>query len=173
MHTRHYVWAALALAAFGLVGCDDAPEDGRATIAVTLNSGSPIESDVSDGGVVFEDLIPASFFSRAFNAYITSPRGDVVIEKYRITWERTDGGSGVLAPREETVNIFVPLGTTVSTSIRLVTWEDKSGPVLGPLVNSLNTVGMRATVEFTCRELGTESEVKTSASASVNFADTV
>lgn len=173
MRKRQYVWAALALAALGFVGCDDAPEEGRATIAVMLNGGSPIESDVSDGGLVFEDLITAAFASRAYNKFITAPRGDVLIEKYRITWERTDGGSGVLSPREETTNLYLPIDGSATGSIRLVTWQDKTGPVLAPLVGTMNTVGMRCTVEFTAREVGTEAEVKTSVSASVNFADTV
>ena len=173
MRKRHYVWAALALAALGFVGCDDAPEEGRSTIAVTLNGGVPLESDVSDGGIIFEDLIDAAFVSRAFNKFITAPRGDVIVESYRITWERTDGGTGVLPPREETVNLYLPLEDPTITSIRLVTWQDKTGPILSPLVGTLNVVGMRCTVEFTARELGTESEVKTKASVSVNFADTV
>jgi hypothetical protein len=172
MHKRQLVWAALALAALAFVGCDDAPEDGRATVAVTLNGGAPIESDVSDAGVVFEDFITASFFSRAYNAFVTPPRGDIIIESYRVVWERTDGGTGTLASREETLNLFVPLGSSVTTSIRLVTWADKTGPVLSPLVGSLNTITMSARIEFTAREVGTESEVKTAASASVNFADT-
>jgi hypothetical protein len=175
MRKRHYGWAVLALASLGFVGCDDAPEEGRATIAVTLNGGSPIESDVSDGGVIFEDLIAAAFLSRSYNKFITEPRGDVIIEKYRITWERTDGGSGVLSPREETTNFYVPINESAPTNgtIRLVTWADKTGPVLAPLVGTLNTVEMRCTVEFTAREVGTEAEVKTSVSASVHFADTV
>jgi hypothetical protein len=174
MHKRHIASAALVvLAAIGFIGCDDAPEEGRATIAVTLNDGGPIESDVSDGGVVFEDFIPADFFSRAFNQFITAPRGDVIIESYRITWERTDGGSGTLSPREESLNLYLPLDDTVATSIRLVTWNDKSGTVLAPLVGTTNTVTMKVTIEFTCREVGTEAETKTAASATVHFADTV
>lgn len=174
MHKRHIASAALLLfAAIGFVGCDDAPEEGRATVAVTLNDGGPIESDVSDGGVIFEDFIPADFFSRPYNEFITAPRGDVIIESYRVTWERTDGGSGTLSPREETLNVYLPINNTVSTAVRLVTWDDKTGSILAPLVGTTNTVTMKVTVEFTCRELGTESEVKTGASATVHFADTV
>ena len=83
-----------------------------------------------------------------------------------------DGGTGTLATREETVNIFVPVGDQVTASIRLVTWADKTGPVLLPLVGGGGTIAMRANIEFTAREPGTESEVKTAASATVNFADT-
>ncbi len=174
MHKRHIASAALLLfAAIGFVGCDDAPEEGRATIVVTLNGGSPIESDVSADSLVFEDFVPVDFFSRAFNEFITAPRGDVIIETYRVTWERTDGGSGTLSPREESLNLYLPLNGSVSTTIRLVTWDDKSGPVLGPILGTNNIVTMKVTVEFTCREPGTESETKTSASATVKFADTV
>ena len=174
MHKRHIASAALLLfAAIGFVGCDDAPEEGRALITVTMNDGAPIESDVSDGGVVFEDFIPVDFLSRPFNSFITAPRGDVIVETYRVTWERTDGGSGTLSPREETLNLYVPLESSTGTVIRLVTWDDKSSAILAPLVGTVNVVTMRVTVEFTCREPGTESETKTSASATVKFADTV
>jgi hypothetical protein len=171
MHKRNLVWAALALAAVGFVACDDAPEEGRAIIAASVNAGNPIESDVDTGGLVFEDFIPVAYTSRAYNDYITAPRGDVVVESYRIVWERTDGGSGTLGTREETLNLYLPLNGDVTHSIRLVTWADKTGPVLSALVGTGNTIGMRANIEFTAREVGTEHEVKTAASASVNFAD--
>ena len=174
MHKRHIASAALLLlAAIGFVGCDDAPEEGRALIAVTMNGGAPIESDVSADSLVFEDFVPVEFFSRAFNEFITAPRGDVIIETYRVTWERTDGGSGTLPPREESLNLYLPLNESVSTTIRLVTWGDKSGPVLGPILGTNSIVTMKVTVEFTCREVGTEAETKTTASATVTFADTV
>ncbi len=172
MHKRHTTWAAIAIASLALVSCEDAPEEGRAIIAVTLNAGNPIESDVTDAGVIFEDLITTAFESRTYNAFITSPRGDVIIESYRIVWERTDGGSGTLATREETLNLFLPIGQPTTASIRLVSWQDKTGPILAPLAGTMNTVTMRATIEFTAREPGTESEIETAASATVNFADT-
>ncbi|HEU4930033.1 MAG TPA: hypothetical protein VFU38_09390 [Candidatus Krumholzibacteria bacterium] len=176
MHKRHIASAALVLlAAMGFVGCDDAPEEGRVTVGVTLNGGAPLESDVSDAGVVFEDFVDADFFLRPYNNFITAPRGDVIVESYRVTWERTDGGSGTLSPREETINLYLPIDATmpIGSVIRLVTWDDKTGTILAPLVGTTNTVEMRVTVEFTCREPATDSEIKTSASASVHFADTV
>src|SRR6187431_2017788 len=80
MHKRHSVSVAasaalLLIAAIGFVGCDDTDEEGRVTVNVTLNEGGPIESDVTDGGVVFEDFIPADFWLRPFNEFITAPRG--------------------------------------------------------------------------------------------------
>jgi hypothetical protein len=176
MHKRHIASAALLLfAAVGFVGCDDATEEGRVTVNVTLNEGGPIESDVSDGGVVFEDFIPADFWLRPFNEFITAPRGDVIVESYRVTWVRTDGGSGTLSPREETVNVYLPIDATmpIESVVRLVTWQDKTGSILAPLVGTTNTITMVVTVEFTCREPGADSEIKTQASATVHFADTV
>jgi hypothetical protein len=174
MHKRHFLWAALAVAVLIPMGCEDGPEEGRAVIAATVNSGNPIESDVIDStGAVFEDFIPIALASRPYNDFITAPRGDVIIESYRIVWERTDGGTGTLATREETVNVYLPVGGNGTMTIRLVSWSDKTGPVLQPIVGTNQLVTMRATIEFTAREVGTDHEVKTAASVTVNFADTL
>ncbi len=180
MHKRHSVNVAasaalLLFAAIGFVGCDDTDEEGRVTVNVTLNEGGPIESDVTDGGVIFEDFIPADFWLRPFNEFITAPRGDVIVERYRVTWVRTDGGSGTLSPHEEEVNIYLPIDASmpIGSVVRLVTWADKTGPILAPLAGTTNTIVMQVTVEFTCREPGTTSEIKTQASATVHFADTL
>lgn len=176
MRKRHIAFAAFAVLVLGIVSCDDAPESGRAVVVVTsINNGSPLESDVSDGGVVYEDLIPVAFVSRPYNEFITAPRGDAIIEKYKIEWTRTDGGTGTLETREEITNIYVPTGVLESTGgvIRLVSWADKSGPVLAPLVGTNNVIAMSATITFFAREVGTEHEIECQAVVSVHFADTI
>ena len=174
MRKRHTAFAAFAVLVLGLVACDDAPESGRATIIVTnINNGSPLESDVLTGGLVYEDLVPVSFISRPYNQFITAPRGDAIVEKYRIEWTRTDGGSGTLETREEITNIFVPLDDEPTGGvIRLVSWDDKSGPVLAPLVGTSNQIAMTATITFFAREVGTEHDIECQAIVSVHFADT-
>ncbi|HEU4364088.1 MAG TPA: hypothetical protein VFT13_01350 [Candidatus Krumholzibacteria bacterium] len=173
MRKRFVAFAALAVVALAVAACDDAPESGRATIVVTnINNGSPLESDVSTDSLVYEDLVPVSFLSRPYNQFITAPRGDAIIEKYRIEWARTDGGTGTLATREEITSIFVPVDGTASGVIRLVSWQDKSGPVLGPLVGTNNVIAMTATITFFAREVGTEHDIETQAVVGVHFADT-
>ncbi len=174
MRKRHLAYAAFALLALGLTACDDVPESGRAVIVVdNINNGSPIESDVSDGGIIYEDLIPVSFVSRAYNEFIRAPRGDAVIERYRIVWTRTDGGTGTLATREEITNIFVPVNDVAGGVIRLVSWADKDGALLSALEGTTNQIMMRATITFFAREAGTEHEIEFQASAGVHFADTI
>ena len=88
-------------------------------------------------------------------------------------WTRTDGGTGALPTRDEASSIYLTVGEETEAFIRLVTWGDKNGAILSPLVGSPNQIGMRADITFTAREVGTEEEIEFAASVSVNFADAV
>jgi hypothetical protein len=169
-----------ALALMALLACDDAPESGRTIVSIQdFNLGNPVQSDVvvdngTDPAYVAEDLIPVTFTARPYNAFITgTTHNQVIIESYRVVWTRTDGGTGTLATRTEASSIYVTVGDETEAFIRLVTWGDKSGPVLSPLIGSASQVSMRADVTFIGREVGTEEEIELSASVSVNFADAV
>ncbi len=172
--------AVLTVALLALTACDDAPESGRTTVYVQeFNGGSPVQSDVvvDDGtnpAYVAEDLVPVTFAARPFNDFITGgSHTQVVIENYHVVWTRTDGGTGALATRDEASYIYVDIGEPVDAFIRLVTWGDKSGPILSPLIGSPGQIGMRADITFFGRIVGTESEVEFATSTSVNFADAV
>lgn len=173
--------AAFAIAGLLMVACDDSPETGRTIVSVeNFNGGAPVESDVvvdngTDPPYVAEDLVPVTFTSRYYNdKFITGEvRDEIIVTSYKISWERTDGGSGALATHTEEAHIAVPNDTPTDATIRLITWDDKSGPVLSPLMGSANQITMRATIEFFGRELGTEHEIEFRASVSVHFADVV
>jgi hypothetical protein len=177
---KRYIAIVAALTTLVLAACDDAPESGRTIVSVTsLNAGNPVQSDVvidngTDPAYVTEDLIPVTFEARHYNDFITgTTHNQVIFDSYHVDWTRTDGGTGSLPSRDEACSIFVIVGDESSASIRLVTWADKNGPVLSPLVASPNQVGMRADITFTGHEVGTTEEIEVKTSASVNFADAV
>lgn len=178
MVKRHLVIAVLT-GALALVACDDPVETGRSIVTVSqFNSGSPVQSDVlfDDGTSAYvpEDLIMCIFTSRPYNAYVTGfVRDAVMIDTYTITWERIDGGTGALPTRTEACAIYVTHADDTDAEIRLVTWEDKGGPILSPLVGSANQIRMRATIEFHGREVGSTAEIESAITVDVNFADTV
>jgi hypothetical protein len=178
MFKRHLALIILAVFALAFVACDDAPQEGRATVTVrNVNDGAPIESDVlfDDGtsAYITEDLVVFEFISRPYNDYIVGPRGDAILERYTVDWVRTDGGSGTLESREEATSLYLSADNEAITQIRVVSWADKAGPLLSPLVGSGGQVQMRADITFYFREVGTEHEITTKASVSVHFADVV
>jgi len=180
MLKRHLACIAFALVAVGLVSCDDSNETGRTIVSVVdFNGGTPVQSDVlidngTDPAYVPEDIIPVSFTARYYNEFVTGvTHSQVVVNSYHVDWTRTDGGSGALPSRDEAAHINLTVGDQTDATIRLTTWEDKSGAVLGPLVGSANQISMRADVTFHGTEVGTTHEVEFKVSASVNFADLV
>ena len=172
--------AFVTVALLALAACDDAPESGRTIVSIQdFNSGAPVQSDVlvdngTDPAYVPEDIIPVTFIARPYNNLITgTTHSQVVVESYHIVWTRTDGGTGALPTRDEASSIYLTVGEETEAFIRLVTWGDKNGAILSPLVGSPNQVGMRADITFLAREVGTEEEIEFAASVSVNFADAV
>jgi hypothetical protein len=165
MRKRHIAFAALAVLALGLVACDDAPEQGRLTAAVTsINGGNPVNSVVGSGT---DDNISVTFTARISNEINSllegGPHTDFYIESYSITWTRIDGGTGVYPTRTEFCHIYVAAYESATGTIRLdSTTEKSSGTVAAGSI-------LRADIEFTGRELGTEHEIKCKASTSVLF----
>jgi len=180
MVKRNIALAALFGVALAFVACDDPAEKGRFIVDIKdFNGGMPVQSDVlfnnfTDPPYIPEDLIPVTFSARPYNEYIVgNTHNQIIIEKYTVTWTRTDGGSGTLATRNESSHIVVGSGGDTEAAIRLTTWADKTGPVLSPLVNTSNSIAMQANIRFTGREMGTDKEIEAVATVSVNFADAV
>ena len=172
--------ALLTVALLAMAACDDAPESGRTVVSISnFNQGAPVQSDVvvdngTDPAYVAEDIVPAVFVARPYNELVTgTSHSQVVIESYHIDWTRTDGGTGALASRDEASSIYITVGEDTDALIRLVTWGDKSGPVLSGLIGSPNQVSMRADITFQGREVGTTEEFEIKTSVSVNFSDAV
>jgi hypothetical protein len=163
MLKRHFAFIALAIAALTLVACDDAPESGRAIVAVSnINGGNPVTSSVS---LAADDVVPMEFRFRPYNMFNTiteaAPHGDIIIEHYTVTWTRTDGGTA-LPSRQETTSIFLSVYEPATSGVRLVTAAEKGSVTGVPVV-------MEAHIEFTAREMGTEEEIKFSTHFSVSF----
>lgn len=178
MVKRNIALEALFLLALGVSACDDPAEEGRVIVDIKeINDGFPVQSDVlfDDGtnpAYVPEDIIPIVLSGRPYNDFITgNTHFQIIVEQYTITWTRVDGGTGTLATRTENAHMVIPVGDKFEGAIRLTRWEDKTGPVLSPLVNTLNSITMRADIAFEGREMGTEKKVKFAASLTVNFAD--
>lgn len=165
MLKRHFAFFACALAALALVACDDAPESGRATVAVSeINGGTPASTSVS---VPADYNVPMEFRFRPYNDLLViseaTPHGDIIIESYRVTWTRADGGA-VLPAREEVTSIFLSVYEPNTGIIRLVSAAEKSDPALGTV-----PVTMIAHLDFKAREMGTEHEIEFSTAVSVDF----
>ena len=164
MLKRHLALVVLALAAIFATGCDDSPESGRAIAAVSdINGGSPVDISVSSGAT---DDVSMIFRWRPYNDLDgviseATPHGDIIIEHYRLTWTRSDGGT-VIAPREEETSIFVPVYDLVPGAVRLVTAQEKAGVAPVP-------VNMTVHIDFNAREMGTEHKIEFSTSFTVHF----
>lgn len=118
---RHRV-AAVALAAIVSAGCTPEPETVLVvqSISAVDTDGEPVGdlfSDVCQGSpyqcVVRPDLALVSMSAQPENPYTDLSRfGDIVIERYRVTYVRADGrntpGSDVPYPFDGTVNFLVP-----------------------------------------------------------------
>jgi hypothetical protein len=158
MLKRHVVFIAFAAVALAAVGCSDAPESGRAVGAVSnINGGIPVSSSVSSGA---DDVITMEFRFRPYNTLLdiseTTPYGDIIIERYVITWS-----NGAIASREEITSFFLSVYEPASYGVRLVTAAEK-GSVAVP-------ASLVAHIDFFAREMGTDSEIEFSTDVTVNF----
>jgi hypothetical protein len=166
MMKRHLLLVVLALAAVFAVACDESPESGRAVVAVSdVNGGAPVSVSIASA---LDADISMTFRWRPYwdmDNVITEayPHGDIIIEHYRITWTRMSAGSGVIAPREESTQIFVPVYDLVTSQIRVVTAAELGDPSV-----SAGTA-MNANIEFTAREMGTAHEIEFAANFTVHF----
>jgi len=167
MAKRHFISLILALTALAGIACDDAPEEGRAIVAVSdINGGAPVQVNTA---VATDEVLSMNFRWRPYtNAFgdvsEATPHGDIIITNFRVTWTDPAGGT-VPTPREGTIAVFVPVYDIVGGSILLLTAEDKAA---APLAGASGLM-LIANIEFTAREMGTEEEIKFNTSTSVYF----
>lgn len=180
MAKRHIAFVAVfAVAALAFIGCDNAKETGRLIVTISsFNGGVPVQSDVvvdngTDPAYVPEDLIPVTLTARAYNGLVTgNEHSQAVFDHYTVHWSRTDGGTA-LATRDELSDIYVSTDKDADATIRLTTWQDKTGPILSPLIGTSNQIAMRADITFYGHEVGNTKDVQFSVSVGVHFADEV
>lgn len=195
-----FLLCIIAVAGAFLASCND-DEQNRAVVTVAgINDNLPFFSDVLDqGDTVFvsgscpactpftaddffrEDYVTVAFQNRPYNVFVTTgpnlPYNDFLVTRYRVDWQRTDGGTGVPLSYNGATAITVPSGETVVAAVLLVPYEVKNTP----LMSSINYLGatfpdeylMIATMTFWGHEVGSDREQSFQGSISANFADPV
>ena len=178
----------LALTALvALAGCTPQPE----TIIVidSINAldaeGHPIGdlfSDVCRGAppscVVTNDNVLVTATARAEDPYTDISRfGDIVIERYRVTYVRADGrntpGVDVTYPFDGATNFRVPVGGFASQQFMAVRPQAKLEPPLSNLAGGRGAIviSVLAQIEFFGRQLVTDRAVAARGSINITFAD--
>lgn len=186
-------WASSGLAiALGLslltpVGCT--PEPKTVLVIESLNAvndeGEPIGdlfSDVCEGPafscIVTNDTAVVSMSARAEDPYTDVSRfGDIVLDRYRVTYVRTDGrntpGVDVPYPFDGAINFRVPVGVSASQPFMVVRQQAKLEPPLRDLAGGGGAivVSVIAQIDFYGRQLVTDKAVSVSGSLNITFAD--
>jgi hypothetical protein len=180
-----------------LVSCQTDPEEKRSVITVAaINDNAPVFSDVyeqgdsvrRDNGVwveyddyVKEDHVKVLFYNRPYDPIVFTgpgrPFGEYLVTRYRVEWERTDGGAEKPPTYYGATSISVPTESFIEGYVVLVPYEVKNMPFLVNIrYNELGAGGeilCIAHITFWGHEVGTGRETRFSASVSVNFADLV
>lgn len=125
---------ASAVAALGLVamlgGCSAAPGDidnNSAPVVLVLSSIVPVGNNfgdvVNDDGTVLDTQVDASFVARLKNGTdMTAPElQEIVIDRYEVTYRRTDGGTTVPAGMQRAITAKVQLTPNGSPTERITT----------------------------------------------------
>lgn len=125
---------ASAVAVLGLVAtlgaCSAAPGDidnNSAPVVLILSSVVPVGSNfgdvVNDDGTVVDTQVDVSFVARLKNGTdLTTPElQEIVIDRYEVTYRRTDGGSAVPAGMQRAITAKVQLTPNGSPTERVTT----------------------------------------------------
>jgi hypothetical protein len=191
-----FLICCIVIAGVFLASCNNDSEQNRAVVTVaSMNGNAPFFSDVLDqgdtlfvGGVPYtpddflqEDFVEVIFQNQPYNTFVTTgpnlPLSDFMITRYRVEWQRVDGGSGVPPTYNGATAITVPSGELGIGYIVLVPYEVKASP----LMSSINYLGLNfpdeylsiATLTFWGHEIGSDREWSFGSQLSVNFADPV
>lgn len=184
---------ALSLAAaLAGAGCTAGVLDDDSEAPVVLVAGNlttvsdPFGDILTSGGTIPEDSVSVALTSRLKNPNdLTQPAlQDIIVERYEVTFERTDGGSAVPAGFQRAVNakvVVTPNGqqnefvTTVTVIVMPST--SKVQPPLSHLLSpgvepgtGFINIQVRATIRFFGHTVAGEA-VATQASVGINFAD--
>lgn len=180
-----------------LVSCQTGSEEHRSVVTVAaINDNIAFFSDVYEQGdsvlrtdgtpvefddYVKEDHVKILFYNRPYDPIVFTgpgrPFGEYLITRYRIDWQRTDGGAEIPPTYYGATSISVPTESFVEGTIVLVPYEVKNMPFLVYL--RYNEPGWAeeilciAHITFWGHEVGTDRETTFTASMSVNFADLV
>ena len=179
---------ALALVAFISVGCTPKPETVLVVTSVSAVDvdGEPVGdlfSDVCQGSpyqcVVRPDLALVTMSAQAEDPYTDISRyGDIVIERYKVTYVRADGrntpGTDVPYPFDGAVNFIVPaLGPPTGQTFMVVRPQAKIEAPLRNLAGGggLIVVSVIAQIDFYGRQVVTDESVSARGYLNITFAD--
>lgn len=183
---RHQTVLVLtALAA--LVGCTPKPETVIVIESITAidTDGEPIGdlfSDVCRGSsgscVVTNDNALVRMTARAEDPFTDISRfGDIIIERYRVTYVRADGRNtpGVEVPHafDGALNFRVPVGAPASQQFMVVRPQAKLEPPLRNLAGGGGVIVLSviAQIDFYGRQLVTDRAVTARGFLNITFAD--
>jgi hypothetical protein len=177
-----------------LTACNEVENDSRSASLLVLEGllGSTadgtaanfLQSDVlkmteGGGGTIIADTAVATFRVQSLDPAPVmgpSPYGDVVLDRYTVSYSRTDGrnnpGTDVPYPFEGSLSALVPLGGTTQVSIVVVREAAKLEPPLIGLVDLGAEVVLTATarIDFYGHDLA-NNQVKTTGYLTVYFAN--
>jgi hypothetical protein len=186
---RHRMAAvAVALAAIVSAGCTPKPETVLVvkSISAVDTDGEPVGdlfSDVCQGSprqcVVRPDLALVSLSAQAENPYTDLSRfGDIVIERYRVTYVRADGrstpGSDVPYPFDGAVNFIVPVeGPQTGQQVTVVRPQAKLEAPLRNLAGGGGAIviSVIAQIDFYGRQVVGDRSVSARGFLNITFAD--
>jgi hypothetical protein len=184
--SRRSILIITVLAAFAasLMGCVESEEYRSVVFVSGIADNAPVFSDVYNNGdpadpsddFIREDWIGVTFYNRPYHPIVSTAEGapyhEFVVTRYRIEFERTDGGSPTIAPLDGAMSTVVQSEEYASATILLVPASYKVSPPLDGLLVS-GEISTIAHVTFTGHEIGSSREQTFSASVNVNFANFV
>ena len=185
--------AVTVLAALAALSSCSAPgdiDDTRAPVTLTLARLVPVGDNlgdvVDDDGLVADSQVLATFVARLKNSSDpTAPElQEIVIERYEVTYARTDGGAALPAGMQRAMTAKVqitPNGVTTeettTVSITLVPSSQKLQPPLSHLISpgfepdtGFPTITVDATIRFFGRTIAGE-QVSAQGAIAIQFAN--
>jgi hypothetical protein len=175
--------AGAATLLVGLAGCADYAENSKAQYVLLMtgiNDGSPLESDVRLGGSICPDFVSLRVENHSKNPAVgatTGFRGDMVIERYEVTYFRSDGRNtqGVDVPYSITGNVAqeIQAESDATLNLEVVRRQAKVEPPLSTLVDvgGGTIVTMFAEITLHARMTTGEATNPVSARLQIDFAD--
>lgn len=187
-------WIVVGIATLGAAACS-APgdiDDTDTPTVLVIQSIEPVTEPfgdvISDAGTVLDDVVRVTFAAHPKSLAVTGTTGpdllDVIVERYEVTFERTDGGTAVPKGFQRAMTLRVentPHGSTQtltsSTEIILVPSTTKTQPPISHLISpgfepdtGFVNIQVDATIRFFGRTLAGH-RVTATGSIGINFAD--
>ena len=144
-----------------------------------INDGNPLESDVRLGGGICPDFVSLRVENHSKNPNVTGTgfRGDMVIERYEVTYLRSDGRNtqGVDVPYSITGNVALEIQAESDAKLQLevVRRQAKVEPPLSTLVGGGGPLIVTMFADITLHARMTTGEVTNTATArlQIDFSD--